>query len=67
MKQPFGLLFITALVFAVAACVTQPKLQYYEFPSDITDEARTGNLKNIEKGRVLYNLNCAKCHNKNEK
>ncbi len=67
MKHPLVLLSITALVFAFAACVTQAKLQYYEFPTDITEEARTGNLKNIEKGRVLYNLNCAKCHNKKEK
>ena len=46
------------------ACVTQPKLQYYNFPEDISEEAKTANLKMIEKGRVLYNINCAKCHNK---
>jgi mono/diheme cytochrome c family protein len=46
------------------ACVTQPKLQYYNFPEDITEEAKIANLKMLEKGRVLYNINCAKCHNK---
>lgn len=59
---------ISMLIFIVAlwliACVTQPKIQYFDFPSDIAEEAKVANLKMIEKGRVLYNINCAKCHNK---
>jgi hypothetical protein len=54
--------FICVLV--LIACASQPKLQYYDFPSDIAPEAKTENLKMIEKGRILYNINCAKCHNK---
>ncbi len=46
------------------ACVSQPKLQYYPFPDDIAAEAKTQNLAQIEKGRILYGINCAKCHNK---
>ncbi len=46
------------------ACVSQPKLQYYPFPEDIAPEARTQNLAQIEKGRKLYEINCAKCHSK---
>lgn len=52
------------LIISFVACVTQTKLQYYDFPADITEEAKASNLKMIEKGRVLYNINCAKCHNK---
>lgn len=39
-------------------------IQYYDFPSDIAEEAKTANRKMLEKGRILYNINCAKCHNK---
>ncbi len=58
--------FFCTILFLVA-CVTQPKLQFYDFPEDITEEAKTSNLKTIERGRILYELNCAKCHNKKEK
>jgi cytochrome c5 len=59
------LIFITALWFT--ACVSQPKIQFYDFPADIAEEAKVANLKLIEKGRILYNINCAKCHNTKEK
>ncbi len=61
----FILIVITALWFA--ACVTPAKIEFYDFPSDIAEEAKTANLKTIEKGRILYNINCAKCHNTKEK
>ena len=60
-----ALIFITALW--LIACVSQPKIQFYDFPADIAEEAKVANLKLIEKGRVLYNINCAKCHNTKEK
>ncbi len=59
-------LFFIAAVW-LAACVSQPKIQFYDFPADIAEEAKIANLKLIEKGRVLYNINCAKCHNTKEK
>lgn len=36
-------------------------------PADIAAEAKTANLTTIEKGRILYNINCAKCHNTKDK
>lgn len=57
------LIFFIFLVSFIA-CVTQPKIQYYNFPDDIAEEAKIANLKMLEKGRVLYNINCAKCHTK---
>lgn len=60
-----ALIFITALW--LIACVSQPKIQFYDFPADIAEEAKVANLKLIEKGRILYNINCAKCHNTKEK
>ena len=62
---------IGLLVFIVAiclvACVSQAKILYYDFPADITEEAKINNLLQIEKGRVLYGINCAQCHNSKEK
>lgn len=56
------LFFIIAA--GLIACVIQPKIQYYDFPSDIAEEAKVANRKMIEKGKILYDINCAKCHNK---
>lgn len=61
----FILIGITALWFA--ACVTPAKIEYFDFPSDIAEEAKAANRKMIEKGKILYNINCSKCHNKKEK
>jgi hypothetical protein len=52
------------VVAGLIACVIQPKIQYYDFPSDIAEEAKIANRKMIEKGKILYDINCAKCHNK---
>ncbi|MEO6254649.1 MAG: hypothetical protein ABIO79_15160 [Ferruginibacter sp.] len=52
------------IVVGMIACVIQPKVQYYNFPEDIAEEAKIAYTKKREKGRVLYNINCAKCHTK---
>ncbi len=64
MKYITGILVFLLVIGCLPACVTQPKTQFYDFPSDIAEEAKTANRKMLEKGRVLYNINCAKCHNK---
>lgn len=51
-------------VLWLIACAQQPAIQYYDFPADIAEEAKTANFKKLEKGKILYNINCAKCHNK---
>ena len=60
-------LYLFVVVLCMMACVSQQKIYYYDFPSDIAEEAKITNQKMLEKGRILYNLNCAKCHNKKEK
>lgn len=61
------LLLFFLLTISMIACVSQQKIQYYNFPDDIAEDAKTANLKMIEKGRILYSVNCAKCHNTKEK
>jgi hypothetical protein len=39
----------------------------YTFPDDslkMSDSAKTEFVKNFDKGQILYNIVCAKCHNK---
>ena len=64
MKNKTVVLLSFIVAAGLIACVAQPKIQYYDFPSDIAEEAKVANLKMIEKGKVLYNINCAKCHSK---
>lgn len=58
------ILFFFIPVLWLMACAAPPAIQYYDFPSDIAEEAKTANIKKLEKGKILYNINCAKCHNK---
>lgn len=67
MKNKIQILLVFVITVSLYACVLQPKIQYYDFPSDIAGEAKMENLKTIEKGKILYNINCSKCHNKKEK
>jgi len=55
------------VIAGLMACVMQPKIQYYDFPADIAEEAKIANRKMLEKGKILYDINCAKCHNKKVK
>ena len=64
------ILRILSFVLVLASglsCTSQAKIQYYDMPADIAAEAKTANLTTIEKGRILYNINCAKCHNTKDK
>ncbi len=64
MKKTTVILLFFIVIIGLIACVTQAKVQYYNFPSDIAEEAKIANTKMLQKGNVLYNINCAKCHNK---
>lgn len=50
--------------FVTLQCLAQksPKVTY-EFPPQMLPAIQEQYLKLCEKGRVLYDLNCAKCHN----
>ena len=67
MKKTTGILLFFIVIAGLFACVTQTKIQYYDFPADIAEEAKTEYKEKIEKGRILYNINCAKCHTKKVK
>jgi hypothetical protein len=61
MKYKF-IVFISALGFLLA-CGPSRKVTY-EFPATMSGQVREGYIAQFNKGRVLFELNCAKCHNR---
>jgi hypothetical protein len=59
-------LFFIAFSFCTV-CVAQKNKVTYEFPPEMKDAVRADYIKQWEKGKVLYEINCAKCHNTVEK
>jgi hypothetical protein len=54
-------LLILILGIVVIACVPQKKI-YYEFPPEMLDNVKVQYAELCEKGRALYQINCAGCH-----
>lgn len=54
-------IFLTILFFGIA-CKTQQKA-LYDFPPAMSVAIRTEFTKICDKGALLYNKNCARCHN----
>src|SRR5262245_6618487 len=50
------------VLFVMVACVSQGKISY-EFPGVMPEEVKKGYIPIWEKGKVLYDINCAGCHN----
>jgi hypothetical protein len=60
MKHCFLCLFLFMAISPI--CVAQKKMGY-DFPEEATsDTARKNFVKNFNKGHILYNLSCARCH-----
>jgi hypothetical protein len=51
-----------AATFFLAQCATHKKLSY-EFPEKMSETVRAQFKKECDKGKILYDINCAKCHN----
>ncbi len=58
-------ILITAIA-VVAACKTQQKVSY-EFPDAMAAPVQAAFKVQCDKGKILYDINCAKCHNKTVK
>lgn len=53
---------IACFMACTAVCKAQKKIGY-EFPEAMAAPVRAEYTKLADKGQVLWNLNCAKCHN----
>ena len=51
-------------IFNLTACVTQHQVAVtYEFPAAMAEPVRAEFAKVCDKGKILYDINCAGCHN----
>jgi hypothetical protein len=57
------LIAFTTCTLMVLACAAPKNAVTYEFPPEMSETVRGQFLKDWEKGKVLYGINCARCHN----
>jgi hypothetical protein len=50
-------------IIAIASCATRKNTVRYQFPSSMSATVKADYVKQWEKGKALYEENCAKCHN----
>jgi mono/diheme cytochrome c family protein len=54
---------LLAIILTMASCAVSQAKVTYEFPDAMSENVRTEYIKLCEKGKVLYDINCAGCHN----
>lgn len=54
--------YIAVFLLLLSACSMHKKAAY-EFPDAMKPDVQVEFAKVCEKGMILYNINCAKCHN----
>lgn len=57
------LLLLTIVVVLFTACVTSQPPVTYSFPEAMAEPVKNEFTKVCDKGRILYDINCAGCHN----
>lgn len=59
------LIVLATLCLGIVACHTAKKVQgpAYELPEAMKPEVKVEYAKLCDKGKTLYDMNCAKCHN----
>jgi hypothetical protein len=50
------------LMISLIACATQQKV-VYDFPDAMLPNVKVEFAKQCDKGKILYDINCARCHN----
>jgi hypothetical protein len=58
------LFLLSILIFA--ACSVQKKVDY-ELPAEMLPHVKVEYTKRCDKGKILYDINCSRCHTKKEK
>ena len=56
------IVYTTCTLAMLVACTANKKLGY-EFPEAMLPHVKEGYRERCNKGQVLYNINCAGCHN----
>jgi mono/diheme cytochrome c family protein len=61
MKYFICLTPVMCLLFMFVQCSSSKKLAY-ELPAEMKPEVKAEYAKQCDQGKILYDLNCAKCH-----
>lgn len=61
MKNILIFIGVIVLLFLLSECVSEKKVEY-DFPQAMLPHVKTEYTKQCDKGQILYNINCAKCH-----
>ncbi len=56
-------ILIVIAALSLSACVVSQAKVVYEFPEAMAEPVRVEFLKICQKGKILYDINCAQCHN----
>ncbi len=61
MKQIAALFLMSVIV--CSSCLVQKNKVSYTFPPEMSETVRAGYTEQCNKGKALYDINCARCHN----
>jgi len=67
MTRTLSLAALFTLVMFLKSYTQGKPVPDYEFPAAMPKEIRAAYLKEFNKGKILYQINCGKCHNKTVK
>src|SRR5215213_2567885 len=59
----FKLVMVAVILISITACAVSKATVEYEFPNEMAEPVKTEFLKICKKGKILYDINCAQCHN----
>ncbi len=60
MKSKYSFIFIL-ICFILLYCTPKKKIEY-NLPEPMSAETRSIYMERLEKGKILYKLNCSSCH-----
>lgn len=66
-RLPVMVFFLFAAFFSARAQQGSKILYTHSFPPEMKEDVKVQYIKLFEKGRILYQINCARCHNTKEK
>lgn len=58
-------MLVVLLVILIVRCAVQKNIEP-DFPKEMLPQVKVEYAKQYDKGQILYNINCAKCHTKKE-
>jgi hypothetical protein len=61
MKWIYSFIFILICFVLLVYCTPQKKIEY-NLPEPMSAETRSVYMERLEKGKILYKLNCSSCH-----